>query len=105
MYKRQIEGRAPHYTISLKVAKMTKQIGQRLENEGAQEVVAHDASEIADEGCPRDVASVPSKADPVSYTHLNISYITTWRTKPTNWNGVTTHVIRKNFWKTLWTRL
>lgn len=39
------------------------QIGQRLENEGAQEVVAHDASEIADEGCPRDVASVPSKAD------------------------------------------
>lgn len=35
----------------------------------------------------------------------NISYITTWRTKPTNWNGVTTHVIRKNFWKTLWTRL
>lgn len=54
---------APKSVLSFCPAGVCPQIGQRLENEGAQEVVAHDASEIADEGCPRDVACVPSKAD------------------------------------------
>ena len=60
---RGAEGKHQKSVLSFCPAGGCPQIGQRLENEGAQEVVAHDASEIADEGCPRDVASVPSKAD------------------------------------------
>lgn len=70
-----IEGRAPHYTISLKVAKLTKQIGHYTKEKGLNETsiqklvlqLAHNAGELGFK-C-KDVFESLQHVLPSSYTY------------------------------------
>ncbi len=70
-----IEGRAPHYTISLKVAKLTKQIGHYTKEKGLNETsiqklvlqLAHNAGELGFKR--KDVFESLQHVLPSSYTY------------------------------------